>query len=54
MSIVFSRAAISANPDRLFENGLLLDVIRGARADLGLNPWADPMEEYFEWTLEKY
>ncbi len=54
LSIVFSRAAISGNPDRHFENGMLLEVVRGARANLGLDPWADPSEDYFEWTVEKH
>ncbi|MCP4686409.1 MAG: hypothetical protein GY859_00060, partial [Desulfobacterales bacterium] len=53
LSVVFSRAAIVGNPDREFDNEFLLEVIRGARADLDLEPWSDPVEEYVQWSRER-
>ena len=52
LSIVFGRAFMLGNPDKTFDNEVLLDTIRAGRADLGLDPWQDPAEDYFEWTLE--
>jgi hypothetical protein len=54
MSIVFSRAAIIGKPDHLFDNEMLIDVLRSARALLDLEPWGDPVEEFFDWTLDKF
>ena len=36
LAIAFARAAIASHPDRLFDNDMLLDVIRDARVDLDL------------------
>ena len=34
VAIAFSRAAIASHPDRLFDNEMLLDVIRAVGAEL--------------------
>ena len=49
LAIVFARAAIASNPDRHFDNEVLLDVIRDARVDLDLEPWNDPAESLLDW-----
>ena len=53
LSIVFCRASISGNPENVFDNEMLLDVMRNARTEIGLEPWGDPIEEYLEWTLNR-
>jgi hypothetical protein len=52
LAIVFARAAIASNPERSFDNEMLLDVIRDARVDLDLEPWGDAAEPLFDWTEE--
>jgi len=49
LAIAFARAAIASHPDRLFDNNMLLDVIRDARVDLDLAPDGDPAEALFDW-----
>jgi hypothetical protein len=46
LSIVFARAFISGNPDRHLDNIALLDMIRSARAEIGLDALSDPVEGY--------
>jgi len=53
LSVVFARAAMLGSPESAFDNEILLDVIRTGRAELDLDPWEDPAEAYFDWTLEK-
>jgi hypothetical protein len=53
LSIVFSRAAILGAAGREFDQESLLDVIHGARIELDIDPWEDPVEEYLNWLLEK-
>jgi hypothetical protein len=53
MAIVFARAAIASNPDRHFDNEVLLDIIRDARVDLDLEPWDDPAESLFDWIEDR-
>ena len=53
LSVVFGRAAMLGSPERTFDNEMLLEVIRAGRAELDLDPWQDPAEAYFDWTLEK-
>lgn len=53
LSIIFARAAIASHPDRVLDNDLLLDVIHNARIALDLDPWTDPIEEYFDWNMQK-
>jgi predicted nucleic acid-binding Zn-ribbon protein len=54
LSIVVARAAIVGQPDRHFDNEVLLDVIGDARMALDLVPEGDPIEEFFDWTMEKF
>ncbi|MEN8132111.1 MAG: SEC-C metal-binding domain-containing protein [Pseudomonadota bacterium] len=49
LAIVFARAAIVSNPERHFDNEVLLDLIRDARVDLDLEPGNDPAESLFDW-----
>jgi hypothetical protein len=53
MSVIFGRAAIASEPDRWFDNSILMEVIERARISVGLEPWGDPIEEYLEWTSEQ-
>ncbi len=53
MSIVFSRAAIIGRQKAFFDNEMLMEVVRKCRADLGHNPWEDPLEDIFDRILKK-
>jgi len=53
LAIVFARAAIASQPERSFDNEMLLDVIRDARVDLDLEPWGDAAEPLFDWIEER-
>ncbi len=53
LGIVFARAFICANPDRIADNDALLDTIRRARAEIGIESWDDPIEDYVEWSFGK-
>jgi len=53
LSIVFARAAVMGRQDAHFDNEVLVDSIRSCRAELGHDPWEDPLEDFFEWTLKK-
>jgi len=53
LSIVFARAAVMGRPDTYFDNELLVEAVRSCRAELGLDPWQDPLEDFFEWTMNK-
>ena len=53
LAITFARAAIASNPDRDFDNEILLDLIRDARVDLDLEPEGDPAEVLFDWIEER-
>lgn len=51
LSIVFARAFICANPERVEDNEFLLEAVRRARAQIGIEAWDDPVEDYVEWSL---
>jgi len=53
LSIAFARAYIAGNPDNSFENEVLISVIRRARAEIDLEAWDDPIEDYLEWCLQR-
>ncbi len=53
MSIVFGRAAIVSEPERQFDNVMLIDAIHERRIALDLEPWGDPVEDYWEWIIGK-
>ncbi|MEJ2168440.1 MAG: hypothetical protein P8X90_23240, partial [Desulfobacterales bacterium] len=53
LSITFARAAVMGRPDAYFDNEMLVDVARGCRAELGHEPWDDPLEDFFDWTMKK-
>jgi len=53
LAIPFARAAIASYPDRLFDNEMLLDVIRDARVDLDLEPNTDPAEALLDWIEDR-
>jgi hypothetical protein len=52
LSIVFGRAAILSEPERVFDNEVLFDSIEKNRIALDLEPWGDPIEEYLDWVNE--
>ena len=53
LSIVFARAAVMGRPDAYFDNEMLVEAVRSCRAELGHDPWGDPLEDFFEWTEKK-
>jgi hypothetical protein len=53
LSIVLARAFISANPDRVLDIQILLKTVRRARAEIGIEAWEDPIEDYVEWSLAR-
>ena len=53
LAIALARAAIASNPDRHFDNDMLLDLIRDARVDLDLTPDGDPAEALFDWIEDR-
>ena len=53
MSIVFARAAVIGRQEASFDNEMLVEVIRKCRADLGHDPWEDPLEDIFDRILKK-
>jgi len=53
MSIVFARAAVIGRQEAFFDNEMLVEVIRKCRADLGHDPWEDPLEDIFDRILTK-
>jgi hypothetical protein len=53
LAIAFARAAIASNPDRYFDNAMLLEVIGDARVDLDLESGGDPAEGLFDWIEDR-
>jgi hypothetical protein len=53
LSVVFGRAAIVSEPQRIFDNEVLFDSIEKNRIELDLEPWGDPIEDYLDWISEK-
>lgn len=53
LATVFARAAILSNPERRFDNEMLLEVIRDARVDLDLEANDDPAEAWYDWIEER-
>lgn len=48
LSILFARAAVQQAPERILDNELLVENVHQARINLGLDPWGDPIEDFFE------
>jgi len=48
LSILFARAAVTQCPDRVLDNELLVEIVHENRANLGLDPWDDPIDEMFD------
>lgn len=53
LSIVFARAFISANPEHIADNETLLETIRRARTEIGIEAWDDPIEDYVELSFSR-
>jgi len=53
LAVVFARAAIVSNPDRLIDAEALLELIGEARVELDLQPDPDPAEALFQWLDER-
>ena len=48
LSILLARAAVQECPDRMLDNELLIENVHQARIDLGLPPWEDPIDTWFD------
>ncbi len=53
LSIAFARAYMAGNPDSFFDNEVLINIIRRARAEIGLEAWDDPIEDYLDWCYQR-
>ena len=53
LCIVFARAAIMGRQNAYLDNELLVETVRSCRAELGHDPYGDPLEEFFDWTMKK-
>ena len=53
LSVVFARAAVMGRQDAYLDNELLVETVRACRAELGHDPYGDPLEDFFEWTEKK-
>ncbi len=53
LSIVFARAAVIGRQNAYFDNEMLVETVRSCRAELGHDPWEDPLEDIFDWTMKK-
>jgi hypothetical protein len=53
LSVVFARAAVMGRQNAYLDNELLVETVRSCRAELGHDPWEDPLEDFFEWTMKK-
>jgi len=53
LSVVFARAAVMGRQDAYLDNELLVETVRACRAELGYDPYGDPLEDFFEWTEKK-
>lgn len=51
LSLVFGRAAIVSEPDRHLDNEMLIEGIHKTRIALDLEPWGDPIEDYWDWVV---
>jgi hypothetical protein len=49
LSLVFGRAAIVSKPERGLDNELLIEAIHKSRITLDMEPWGDPIEDYWDW-----
>ena len=54
LSIIFARAAMVERPTSFLDNEMLTEMIRNARTDLDLDTYADPIEDYLEWAMDKH
>jgi len=53
LSIVFARAAVIGRQDAYLDNEMLVETVRSCRAELDHDPWQDPLEDFFDWTMNK-
>lgn len=53
LSIVFARAAVIGRQEAYFDNEMLVELARSCRAELGHDPWEDPLEDFFDWAMKK-
>jgi hypothetical protein len=47
---VFGRAAVVSKPERHLDNDLLIEAIHKSRITLDMEPWGDPIEDYWDWV----
>ena len=53
LSLAFARAAIVSEPERIFDNDILIDAVHTTRIALDMEPWGDPIEDYWEWAIKQ-
>jgi len=53
LSVVFARAAVMGRQNAYLDNELLVETVRACRAELGQDPYGDPLEDFFDWTMKK-
>ncbi len=54
LTIIFARTAVMDHNASFIDIKYLMEMLRNARTDLDLDPSDDPMENYLEWSLEKF
>ena len=53
LSVVFCRAVLIGEPDRAFDNEMIIEELRKVRADIGLDPYGDDLEDFYDWYQER-
>ncbi|RQD75334.1 MAG: hypothetical protein D5S03_08570 [Desulfonatronospira sp. MSAO_Bac3] len=54
LSIIFIRSALLDERGSFLDSKFLMNVLRSSRADLDLDPLDDPVEDYLEWSMDKF
>ncbi len=54
LAVVFARSAILDQRTSSLDHKYLMQMLRNARTELDLDPFADPIEDYLEWSMEKF
>ncbi len=52
LSILFARASVQQQPERVLDNELLVENVHQARNELKLDPWDDPIDDLFSESAD--